>query len=171
MASRDKKILVSLLATVYDKACVIFGQRYPEKSQPFMTCSGRTCAEQQILYDQPTDGKDNNGNGKVDESAEKVTWAKPGQSPHNYFPVQAFDISFITKFGKLDWSAENFKLFWEICQEVLKEMGQPNAMRWGGDWNGNGITSDEKKPDAPHYEINGWEKLVKNLQLYTGQTI
>lgn len=44
----------------------------------------RTFAEQDALYNQPWDGKDNDGDGKIDEKNECVTKAKGGRSYHNY---------------------------------------------------------------------------------------
>src|SRR5688572_4234036 len=44
----------------------------------------RTFAEQQALYDQPWDKKDNDGDGRIDEADECVTKAKPGGSYHQY---------------------------------------------------------------------------------------
>ena len=54
--------------------------------------------------------KDNNGNGKINEAAEKVTQAKGGQSAHNYNPSFAIDVAFVVK-SKTDWAEKWFKLF------------------------------------------------------------
>jgi len=35
--------------------------------------------------------------------------------------------------------------------EAANELNIP--IRWGGDWNGNGITTDEKFFDSPHFEL------------------
>src|SRR3990167_9387490 len=108
MASRDKKDLHNLLTSAYEKASEAYKIKYPDKSQPFLTCTYRSNAEQDSLYMQPTDGVDNNRNGIIDDSSEKVTNAKPGESPHNYNPSLAFDIAFINVKQKLDWSSELF---------------------------------------------------------------
>ena len=143
MASRRLEDLNEILADAYRKAALEYGSVYPDKPQPFITCTFRSNEEQLALYNQPKDGKDNNGNGIIDDRSEKVTNAMPGQSPHNYRPALAFDVAFINPITqKLDWSADNFRRFADIALKI-----QP-MIRWGGDWNGNGITTDERLPDS-----------------------
>jgi peptidoglycan LD-endopeptidase CwlK len=155
MASRRIEDLNEILAAAWTKAAQAYGRDYPDKPQPFITCTHRTNAEQRALYDQPRDGKDNNGNGIIDDKSEKVTQALPGQSPHNYLPALAFDVAFINPVTqKLDWGAEQFKRFAELIR-----IHQPLVV-WGGDWNQNGETRDERFPDAPHFELRNWRSLI-----------
>jgi hypothetical protein len=63
----------------------------------------RTIAYQNNLYAQPTDGKDNDGDGRIDESDEKVTNAKGGQSAHNF--GLAADLAPEKSKGIIDWNA------------------------------------------------------------------
>jgi peptidoglycan L-alanyl-D-glutamate endopeptidase CwlK len=146
MASRSKKHLNEILTAAYEKAATEYQTLYPTLSQPFITCTYRSNEEQDVLYNQPGDGKDNNGNGIIDDASEKVTQAKAGQSPHNYNPSFAFDIAFVNIKQKLDWSADNFKRFADIIKRI-----QP-LVEWGGDW---------KFKDAPHFELKGWKQLIR----------
>lgn len=156
MASRSKDDLDPLMAEAYDTACYVYKQTYPDAPQPFLTCTHRPPEEQTLLYNQTHDGKDNNGNGIIDDKSEKVTWAKAWESPHNYMPSPAFDIAFINPLTqKLSWDIIYFRRFADIIRKVSP------LVRWGGDWNDNGKTSDEKKPDGPHYERRDWKTLVK----------
>lgn len=110
----------------------------------FITCSYRSPVEQTALYNQPHDRKDNDGDGRIDEADEKVTNAKALQSPHNFNPSFAIDVAFKLN-GKLDWSSKWFETFSKYMKSTLIE--------WGGDW--------KSFRDTPHYEIKGWQKLIK----------
>lgn len=113
---------------------------FPNLAQPFLTCTYRSPQEQEILFNQPFDGKDNDKDGKIDEKDEFVTNAKAGQSYHNKYPSQAFDIAFKTKEGKLDWNTDNFKYFANIIKEI-----NPKII-WGGNF--------KKLKDLPHFELH-----------------
>ena len=94
----------------------------------------RSIAEQDALYNQPWDGKDNDGDGKIDESDEKVTKAKGGKSYHNY--GLAIDVVEI-KNGKALWKNPN----WDKIGALGKKVG----FEWGGDW--------KSFKDRPHFEM------------------
>lgn len=96
----------------------------------------RTFAEQDKLFNQPWDGKDNDGDGRIDEPDEKVTNAGGGQSRHNF--GLATDLCPFTN-GKADWN--NTKAFQIIGREA-KALG----LEWGGDW---------KFKDRPHVQLRG----------------
>ena len=92
-----------------------------------ITCTHRNNAMQTQLYAQGRTTK-----GGI------VTWAKAGQSPHNYLPALAFDIAFLKPDGKsLDWSAKNFVEFAKIAKLQAAKIGV--KITWGGDWNNDGM--------------------------------
>ena len=136
MASRDTADLNEILTDAYKKACAEYLALYPDKPQPFLTCTYRSNNEQTEVY---SIGRTKKG--------KKVTNAQAGESPHNYKPSAAFDIAFITVGKKLDWSAGNFKLFADIILKI-----QPLVF-WGGNF--------QSIPDAPHFELKDWRKYVK----------
>jgi len=132
--SRDPKDLVPILQNAWAKAAAEWNA---DKNRPtvFLTCTHRTPAEQRALYNQPTDGKDNDGDGRIDESDERVTWTL--NSKHTRYPAEALDVAF--KRGKaIDWNADLFKQFAKIIGKH-----EPKII-WGGGW---------KSPDYPHFEI------------------
>ena len=88
----------------------------------------RTFTKQQELYDK----------GRTPESMKKgekvVTWAKPGQSYHNF--ALALDVVEILE-GKAVWSNTRWS--------VIGKVGKKHGFAWGGDWAG-------KKSDRPHFQ-------------------
>lgn len=103
----------------------------------------RTIEEQNKLFNQPRDGRDNDGDGRIDEADEKVTNARGGQSNHNY--GLACDLCRF-KDGQPDWN--DLAAFKVIGQEA-KRLG----LEWGGDW---------KFTDRPHVQLRGMS--VKECQ-------
>ena len=126
MASRDIKDCHYIISDAFPKAVVEYKAKYPDKPQPFLTCTYRSNEEQEQLYAQKP----------------KVTNARAGQSPHNYLPSLAFDIGFITVDKKLSWDQDLFKLFYDIIVKI-----EPR-IEWGGSW--------AKFKDAPHYQLFNW---------------
>lgn len=52
----------------------------------------------------------------------------------------------------LDWNNKHaFEQIAQAMQKAAKELGI--AIRWGGDWNQNGRSDDEKFYDGPHFEL------------------
>lgn len=100
----------------------------------------RTFAEQQAIYDQPHDHKDNDGDGRIDEADEKVTNAPAGKSFHNY--GIAIDMVEMVA-GKPNWNYKFSKLL-------------PLADKYGLEWGGNFSNYD---PD--HFQIKGYS--IENL--------
>lgn len=94
----------------------------------------RTFAQQNALYNQPWDKKDNDGDRRVDESDEKVTTLKGGDSLHNY--GVAFDICFT---GKDPYPTDSRK--WKRVGALGKSIG----LTWGGDF--------KTFIDRPHFEL------------------
>lgn len=107
-----------------------------------MISGNRTWAEQDALYRQPWDGRDNDGDGRIDEADEKVTKAKGGQSNHNFGIAGDFAVFQDGKY--LD--AANPKLAAQVHSAVA-DAAQAEGLNieWGGDW-----TSFK---DYPHFEI------------------
>lgn len=130
MASRNKKDLHPTLVKAYEKAVTLYLTEYPNDPQPFITCTYRSNAEQNLLFNQ----------------VPKVTKAKAGQSPHNYKPSLAFDIAFITVYKKLDWSIQLFKNFNDIIIKI-----EPLIV-WGGNW--------KSIKDKPHFQLQNWKNYI-----------
>jgi peptidoglycan L-alanyl-D-glutamate endopeptidase CwlK len=146
MASRSINDLNPMLAYAFGKAEAEWANLYPGLPTPFLTATFRDNKEQDALYTQPRDKKDNDGDGKIDEPDEFVTNAKAGQSPHNYNPSFAFDVAFSDKKGKVYWNVEYFQAFAKL---VLKTSG----ITWGGNF--------KSFKDNPHFELTDWEKVAK----------
>lgn len=94
----------------------------------------RTFAEQDALFRQWRDGKDNDGDGRVDESDERVTRAAGGQSNHNY--GVAADLAFVVN-GKVSWDDKLYSNIGRWAKAV--------GLDWGGNW--------KKFKDLPHVEL------------------
>lgn len=109
----------------------------------------RTIEEQNAFYNQPWDGLDNDGDGKIDEADECVTKAKGGSSFHNY--ALALDICMLFKNNKgvyifneaTSWlTGPNFRKIRDIFVNA--------GYKWGGTFSNT---------DNPHFEKTfglGW---------------
>lgn len=137
MASRKIADCVLPLQDAWTESVKEWKQLFPEQPQPFLTCTHRSDEEQEILYMMNKNGKDDDGDGKIDESDEWRSNARPGQSKHNKFPSEALDVAFKKADGKLDWSEKLFAGF----AVLMKKRG----IHWGGDW--------KKSKDTPHFEV------------------
>lgn len=106
-----------------------------------VTCGHRTIAEQQKLYAQGRTTK-----GSIVTQLDGVK--KKGK--HNYTPSLAVDVvAFID--GKVSWEGKYYHTISKAILKAAKDLGI--KIRWGGDWDGDGITSDEKFIDLPHFEL------------------
>jgi peptidoglycan L-alanyl-D-glutamate endopeptidase CwlK len=99
----------------------------------------RTFAEQDALYNQPHDGKDNDGDGRIDEADEMVTHSKAGQSYHNYGLAMDFAILYDKDrngtYETLSWDTVKDEdkdgiSDWTEVVRVFKAAG----WTWGGDF-------------------------------------
>lgn len=142
MASRNLSDSHELIQKQFPIAKAAF-EKSNKGVEVFLTCSYRSPAEQTALYNQPHDGKDNDGDKRIDEADEKVTNAKAFQSPHNYLPSFAIDVAFKVN-GVIDWSAKWFTTFSKYMKTA--------QIDWGGDWS--------SFKDTPHYEIKGWKSQI-----------
>jgi len=85
----------------------------------------RTIKYQDALYAQPTDGIDNDRDGKIDEPDEKVTRAKGGQSAHNF--GLAADLVPL-KNGKEWWNVPRAIML--IMAKIAEKQGLVAGIRW-----------------------------------------
>ncbi len=107
----------------------------------------RSWSEQTKLYNRPFDGKDNDGDGLIDEANEKVTNAKAGQSYHNFgLAVDVVEI----KNGKAIWKNPN----WDKVAKLGKSIG----LKWGGDW--------KSFKDKPHFQYTFGLSLAELRKRY-----
>lgn len=120
----------------------------------------RTFAEQDALYNQPRDGKDNDGDGRIDERDETVTHAKGGQSNHNYGLALDFAIGYDKDrngtYETVSWDTlkDEDKDGLPDWQEVVK-IFKAAGWVWGGDF--------KSIIDRPHLEKTfgrGWRDLL-----------
>jgi len=75
----------------------------------------------------------------------KLSWPK---SKHNRMPSMAVDVMPYP----IDWSdRKRLDEFALIVFATAAKLGI--AVRWGGDWNQNGKSNDERFFDGPHWEI------------------
>lgn len=84
--------------------------------------------------------------------AQKVTKARPGQSPHQY--GMAVDIIH----GVHGWDLSRKQ--WEIIAHVADEVARALSIEitWGGDFDGNRETTHDQW-DPAHFELTHWRKL------------
>jgi len=81
----------------------------------------------------------------VKNKTSKLHWP---QSKHNMFPSRAFDLAR----HPLDWTdIDGFKSLGAEVKKVADELGI--KVRWGGDWDMDGDTSDQRFNDYPHFEL------------------
>jgi peptidoglycan L-alanyl-D-glutamate endopeptidase CwlK len=121
-------------------------RKTPKGVHPFITETLRSFERSDALFKQPHDGKDNDGDGKIDEADEHVTNAPGGSSYHNY--GLALDFVILVN-DKQQWVEDKN---WMIVVDCFKKRG----FTWGGDWTG-------KFRDAPHLEKRfgyNWRTLL-----------
>lgn len=122
-----------------------------------MISGNRTYEEQNALYNQPWDGKDNDGDGRTDEADEKVTKAKGGHSNHNFGIAGDFAVF---KNGTYMDSA-NPALAARVHSDVADAAQAAGLnIEWGGDW-----TSFK---DYPHFEIRTGLTIAEKRERYHG---
>lgn len=103
-------------------------------------------------------------------AAEAQLWATNamfGQSAHNAAPDEyaaAFDVRFREyvsgKPAGITWQSRYYTAFGgyviKAASRLLAAGRITDKVVWGGDWNQNGKTADEKRPDLPHFERKSW---------------
>lgn len=74
--------------------------------------------------------------------------ARFGQSLHNTLPSRAVDIAPTP----IDWDdTQAFRELAAVILETAREQGV--EIRWGGDWDRDGDTADNRFNDLPHFEL------------------
>ncbi len=128
------KDLNELLPIVKQKAQQLIDNCKAEDITIIITGTYRTAIEQDNLFLQPYDGKDNDADGKIDEPDEKITNAKAGQSFHNW--RVAFDcVPIVNKIATY-----NDNILWGRIAKIGGALG----LEWGGSW--------ASFPDKPHFQ-------------------
>ena len=79
------------------------------------------------------------------EAGRKVTWV--AVSRHMELPSGALDVGMLQADGSVTWPADALQKFSRLM--LVADW----RIRWGGDWDGDGQTADEKSPDFPHFEV------------------
>ena len=121
-----------------------------------MISGNRTWKEQDALHAQPRDGKDNDGDGRIDEADEKVTNARGGQSNHN-FGIAA-DFGVFKDGAYLDAGTVYEQDLAEQIHRAVSIHAHRLGFDWGGDW---------KNPvDFPHFELRTGLTLAAKRELY-----
>jgi peptidoglycan L-alanyl-D-glutamate endopeptidase CwlK len=145
MASRRITDAHPRLKAAYEFSKRAFEEQFP-LLEVILTCTHRSAEEQDKLYNQPWDGIDNDGDGKIDERDEKVTNAKAGQSKHNVYPSLAIDVAFKKRNAPgLDWGMAPFSVFYKLMKSY------DSGIRWGANVKYGGHFKSLN--DAPHYEL------------------
>lgn len=121
--------LSKLYLPYYDALCGLLGPDWG----PY--CGDRAFQEQDRLW---LIGRQGRG-GKI------VTRAKAGESGHNYGCASDWCI---WHDGEAVWPPIRDGRWFEYSLACAKV-----GLRWGGDWNGNSTSSDEKFLDFPHNEL------------------
>jgi len=95
-----------------------------------------------------------------DEAYEKGYSMLPWpQSKHNQYPSMAVDVApYTVQIRNIDWN--DIKSMCVFAGQVdmiacrLRAEGKiTHGIRWGGDWDGDGRTVDQKFHDLPHFEL------------------
>ena len=104
-------------------------------------CGHRGKAEQQEAFD--------SGNSQVQYP----------NSKHNSLPSMAVDAApYFVELKNVDWKDEKAFAFFagyvkRVAEELLRKRIITHRLRWGGDWDGDGRTLDERFKDLPHFEL------------------
>jgi peptidoglycan L-alanyl-D-glutamate endopeptidase CwlK len=139
MCSRDPNGLDPELRRRAQCAIRDYKAQHPTEPTPVITCTTRTNEQQAVVWAQ----------GRTAPGA-IVTWAEPGQSPHNQVPSAAFDVGFRTPAGPFEWDRpELFERFGRIAQRY--------GIEWGGDW----LSGSRAHHDMCHFQAPGW-RLERN---------
>jgi hypothetical protein len=168
---KDIKRLHPHLVEYYTEAKAAFVRDFPKKSKPQLSETARQDAVQRAYYAR---GRESVAEVRrlyaaaglyvptLQECKEKNTNANVGQSAHASDPSHAFDVVFVKPNGDRDNTEALYIIFGgymiAAARKICAAAGRPYDLRWGHDWNGDGI-NNQQFYDNPHFEIKGWEKL------------
>lgn len=126
-----RKGLSTLYLPLYDGLCSLLGPMW----QPYTGV--RTFQEQDGLF----------AAGRAGDGRKIVTWARGGESAHNYGCASDWTLWDEAREQPiwLDWK----DLRWAPYHQAIKTVG----LKWGNDWNRNGLMADEHTHDAYHNEL------------------
>ena len=76
---------------------------------------------------------------------------------HNHNPSLALDIASYVN-GRISWDISTLfylgGIFRSVATRLLEEGAILHALRWGGNWDGDGeIITDQRFVDLPHFEL------------------
>lgn len=147
---RSERAIATLHPNVRNYARALVNDCASQGIKIIVTSGTRTYDEQNALYAQKNDGKDNDGDGRVDESDENVTGARGGYSSHNF--GIAFDITLF----------EGTRPIWDSpLYKVIGAAGMKLGLAWGGSWS--------SRIDEPHfYLIPSWAKGLSESEMMAG---
>jgi peptidoglycan L-alanyl-D-glutamate endopeptidase CwlK len=111
----------------------------------------RTFAEQDALFNQPHDHKDNDGDHRIDEADEHVTNCRGGQSWHNY--GLAVDFIFVVD-GKRTYVPDSL-------YSNIGRWARTAGLEWGGSWK---HTVDRPHVQLPHLPDKPSQSLIALLR-------
>lgn len=104
-------------------------------------CGHRATAEQQALYAQGRTRP-----GRIVTNADGVS----SRSKHNEYAARAVDVAP----WPVDW--DDTPRFHRLAGVILAiAAAEGVAIRWGGDWDRDGDTTDHRLIDLPHFELIG----------------
>jgi peptidoglycan L-alanyl-D-glutamate endopeptidase CwlK len=151
----DLTKLDPILRADFEQAIADFVREHPALPRPVLDCGYRSPALQNATYAQGRDTvaqvnalRHAAGADAISaaDAGQKVSWARGGQSPHNYLPCPAGDIKFLDAKGHCDWHDALFHLF-------AGYMLRNPKIEWGGHFPAG-------KTDLPHFQRKGWQQLV-----------
>lgn len=155
MGNRDIKDAEPRLQKVWAYVSTEFAKVYPDAPKFILSEVFRSEDLQRAYYAQGRDplARVNSqrrlvGLGPITENdnRKKITFSKPGQSKHQKKPSKAIDILFVE--GKV---IVQDKKWYKILSDFIRAYDP--SVTWGGDWNRNGRSDDEKFVDMPHHEV------------------
>lgn len=83
---------------------------------------------------------------------------------HNQFPSCAMDlVPYPAPKTPEEWASHETALRFHLLAGIILGIGVSRSywIRWGGDWNRNGRSSDERFKDFPHFELVGYSEMRK----------
>lgn len=91
------------------------------------------------------------------------------ESAHNYVPAVAFDLCPYP----ISWEPSLFRTIAEVIGYYDKRQGDGKGiafdlkipLRWGADWNMNGLWTDENFKDWGHWELDPWREYAAKGRL------